>query len=378
MATLLDTSFPGADEAPIGAPFATAAGIASGMRKVGNQAAAAGASVFSVSYDASNTYPQDHEATIYFGVVGGRDCGPTVRTTDTGCYFMNSADGSNIRVYKRGGTFYELGVVVGVAYSAASRYTLRATGGTPTTLKVYQDGVQVGSDIVDDGETYGPCLTSGAAGMAGYDGTFRFSRFVGADLGAGGSGGAVSGNATLDEPAADGGAASAADLGGNASLDEPTAGGGAASAADLSGNATIDEPTAAGGLAGTASAISGDALVDEPAAGGGVASAADVSGNAQADEPAAAGGLASAAGLTSSDLEENNGTVHSNAPFEARVYSTVDGSLVVRKTGLTSTTSATAPRCSFQDVALVAGTTYYVHWIRTDTGQYGMERLVAA
>lgn len=152
-------------------------------------------------------------------------------------------------------------------------------------------------------------------------------------------------------------AAPASSVTGDAVIDEPTAGGGAASAADLSGNATIDEPTAGGGLESRAD-LSGGATIDEPTAGGGLA--------------AATIGI-----LTSGDLKDNTGAVHSNAPFEARVYSVADGSLVLRKTGLTSTTSATAPKCSFQDAPVAQGTQYYVHWIRTDSGQYGVELLTA-
>ena len=174
-------------------------------------------------------------------------------------------------------------------------------------------------------------------------------------------------------------AESASDISGNATIDEPSAGGGMESAAELSGNATVDEPGAGGGMSSAGSSeISGNATIDEPGAGGGMASAAEISGNATVDEPSAGGGMSGSGGtLTSGDLKDNGTGVHSNAPFEARVYAAGDGSLVVRKTALTSTTSATAPTCSFLDAAVVTGQQYYVQWIRTDTGQYGIELLTA-
>lgn len=151
----------------------------------------------------------------------------------------------------------------------------------------------------------------------------------------------------------------------------------AESASEISGNATVEEPAAGGGMTSAAD-LSGNATVDEPSAGGGMQSAAELSGNATVDEPSAGGGMSGSGGtLTSGDLKDNGTGVHSNAPFEARVYATGDGSLVVRKTSLTSTTSATAPTCSFLDAAVVPGQQYYVQWIRTDTGQYGIELLTA-
>lgn len=182
MTTLIDTSFPGADEDPLsqGGAFAIRTG---GIRRVGNQAANSTASVFSLAYHDA-TYPDDHEATMYVATVGGRDFGPAVRVSAAGAYFMQNVGGSSIFVYYwNGGGFAEVGNVLGT-YAVGKAYTLRVltTAAGEATLRVYEDGVQLGADIV----TTTFFLASGKAGISGYDGTWRASRFVGADLAAGG------------------------------------------------------------------------------------------------------------------------------------------------------------------------------------------------
>ena len=153
----------------------------------------------------------------------------------------------------------------------------------------------------------------------------------------------------------------------------------AESASEISGNATVEEPAAGGGMPSAAD-LSGNATVDEPSAGGGMQSAAELSGNAQIDEPTAGGGLAGGTPgtLTSSHLKTIDGIVHSNAPFECFVSFPSTGVLVLHKTGLTSTISATAPVCSFSDAALIQGVPVRVTWRRTDTLQEGTEILIPA
>ncbi len=80
--------------------------------------------------------------------------------------------------------------------------------------------------------------------------------------------------------------------------------------------------------------------------------------------------------VTSGELKTNNGTAHTSAPFEAFVNNATTGALIVKKTGLTSSGSTTAPTCTFTDAALPAvGTTVRVTWRRTDTGAEGTELL---
>ena len=127
--------------------------------------------------------------------------------------------------------------------------------------------------------------------------------------------------------------------------------------AELSGDATLDGLTAAGALASL-----------DPST---------LSGGATLDDLAASGALGVAPGtLISGELKTNNDTPHTSAPFEAFVSDKTTGELIVRKTGLTSSSSPTAPVCTFSDAALpVPGTQVRVTWRRTDTGAEGTELL---
>lgn len=127
------------------------------------------------------------------------------------------------------------------------------------------------------------------------------------------------------------------------------------------------------------STISGSATLDDIAASGSLTSAAPstLSGGATLDDVAAAGNLGTALGrLTSGELETNNSSPHTSAPFEAFVSDKTTGALLLRKEGLTSSASTTAPTCTFTDAALPSvGTQVRVTWRRTDTGAEGTELL---
>lgn len=171
--------------------------------------------------------------------------------------------------------------------------------------------------------------------------------------------------------------AAASNLSGGATLDGPTAAGGMNSPNNLTGNADLGG-VSAGGALDAPNSLSGGAALDGPTAGGGLSGASNLAGDAALDGVSASGTLGSAPGtLTSSDLKFNNGAVHSNVPFEAFISVPSTGALVLRKTGLTSTTSGTAPKCAFTDAALTPGTQYRVTWRRTDTGAEGTEILTA-
>ena len=181
MTVLLDTSFPGADENPLSTPFTVAVG---GFRKTSNQVTTVATNTFSAVADTSNTYPDDHEATVYVATLGQQDFGPAVRVNpSTGaCYFLQNANLTDIWVYwtNGGGGYVQVGTIVGEAFQIGDAITLRAIG---TDLQVLINGTQVGADI----DVTANLITSGNAGMSGYDnanapGAFRISRFIGADL----------------------------------------------------------------------------------------------------------------------------------------------------------------------------------------------------
>lgn len=131
------------------------------------------------------------------------------------------------------------------------------------------------------------------------------------------------------------------------------------------------------------SIVSGDAVLDGVTASGGVAPTppSSVSGGAQLDDITAGGTVGVAPGvLTSSKLWTNVGigSPHTSAPFEAFVSNKTTGVLVLRKAGLNSSASSSAPTCSFSDGLLTPGSQYRVTWRRTDTGAEGTEVLTAA
>lgn len=288
----------------------------------------------------------------------GRYIGPAVRVSASGDAYSVQATGGD----------WVVGRMVAGAWTSIGSGTWTAVDGQAIRLEVETiDAATVrlvlkrfGTTVTTINDTNAARITAAnSVGFGGYDAAGSdpgIADWTGDSLGAG-----------------------ASEISGNATIDEPSAGGGMESAAQLSGNATIDEPTAGGGMQSAGSSeISGDAAIDEPTAGGGMESAAELSGDAAIDEPAAGGGMSGTVGtLTSSDLKDNGTGVHSNAPFEARVYAVADGSLVLRATGLTSTTSATAPKVTLQSGSIIAGQQYYVHWLRTDTGQFGIELLTA-
>jgi hypothetical protein len=78
--------------------------------------------------------------------------------------------------------------------------------------------------------------------------------------------------------------------------------------------------------------------------------------------------------LTSTVLRRLNKTIHANKPFTAQVR-TLAGVGVVNKTGLTSSSLGI---CAFQDAALTQGQQVEVTWVRTDTGERGVEVLTVS
>lgn len=85
----------------------------------------------------------------------------------------------------------------------------------------------------------------------------------------------------------------------------------------------------------------------------------------------AQGTLATAPVFVSEPLKRNNGTLIANKALNfVALYDDTTGALVVRKTGLSTDASGVF---SFQDAALVAGTTYRVDWETVD-GERRMPR----
>lgn len=246
-----------------------------------------------------------------------------------------------------------------------------------TSLTVYHNDAPV-AGLTSVATTTHATGNPGIMASLGNNGTIRGDNYEAGNVTAGGGSSELSGNATLDGSTADGGMSGASSLSGGATMGDVSAGGGIQGGSTLTGGADLGGVSAGGGL-DAPNSLSGGATLDGPTAAGGASGGSTITGDAALDGPAAGGGMSSGATgtLTSSDLKFNNGAVHSNAPFEAFISVPSTGALVLRKTGLTSTTSGTAPKCSFADAALTPGTQYRVTWRRTDTGAEGTEILTA-
>lgn len=307
----------------------------------------------------------------------GRYIGPAVRVSASGDAYSVQATGGD----------WVVGRMVSGAWTTIGTGTWTAVDGQPIRLEVTGVGATVtlvlkrnGTTVTTINDTNAARITAAnSLGFGGYDAGGSdpgIADWSGDNLGGGSS--ELSGNATLDGSTADGGMSGASSLSGGATMGDVSAGGGIQGGSTLTGGADLGGVSAGGGL-DAPNSLSGGATLDGPTAAGGASGGSTITGDAALDGPAAGGGMSSGATgtLTSSDLKFNNGAVHSNVPFEAFISVPSTGALVLRKTGLTSTTSGTAPKCSFADAALTPGTQYRVTWRRTDTGAEGTEILTA-
>lgn len=141
--------------------------------------------------------------------------------------------------------------------------------------------------------------------------------------------------------------------------------------------AAIDVSTFAGSVKTDINVSGSTANVDVTAFAGVVTVGNDitVNGTTASINLSAFSGVVSAPGsITTEALKNNTGTVlSSTGSIEVNVYSLTDGSLVVRKTGLTSDGSGIV---TFYDASLVAGTTYRV--TVTISSSDGIARIQAA
>lgn len=141
--------------------------------------------------------------------------------------------------------------------------------------------------------------------------------------------------------------------------------------------AAIDVSTFAGSVKTDINVAGSTADVDVAAFAGVVTVGNDitVSGTTASIDISTFSGVVSAPGsITTEALKNNTGTVlSSTGSIEVNVYSLTDGSLVVRKTGLTSDGSGIV---TFSDASLVAGTTYRL--TVTISSSDGVARIQAA
>lgn len=177
MATVTD-NFNRADAGSLGANWTNSVGS---MQVAGNKANCLNNGVDNYDYYSGTSFTGDHYSQAVCSGTGNLSL--TVRDQGSGnLYLMNTViGGGNIKIYKLvGGTGYtELGDL-GVTVTVGHTYKLEANG---STLKGYDNGAQIGSDVTDG--TY----TGGAPGIGGVHQTAFWDDWEGGDVGGGGGGG---------------------------------------------------------------------------------------------------------------------------------------------------------------------------------------------
>lgn len=149
------------------------------MKIVSNQATRSGA-ITGVFWNA-DTFSANQSSQVYVVSNNNAYSGPGVRmsngTTDTLHGYFASVQFGTVGLYRyNNGSRTNLNTSLATGVTVASKtFKLTATGTSPTILRVYVDGVQVGSDYSDSSP-----ITSGQPGMISDGATF--DNWVGAEL----------------------------------------------------------------------------------------------------------------------------------------------------------------------------------------------------
>lgn len=179
MATFTD-NFNRADSANLGANW-TNDSTFSGLGISSNQAYnPASSNNFTIAWVATGTatFTADHSAQVICSVVGASELpGPAVRCANANYYYVHcSSTSANSEVVKSVAGAHTVIREMATTFANGDTCKLEVTG---TTLKVYKNGAQVGTDISDSD------LASGQPGFKIYSvaGTARVDDFDAADLG---------------------------------------------------------------------------------------------------------------------------------------------------------------------------------------------------
>lgn len=184
MTVLRDDNFTRADEDPLASPYVKPTPSVA-LRLVSNAVGVSVANNDCGAYDGGSSYPSNHWSEVTISASGGRDFGPAVRMTAGGnYYFLTNVNSGHIGLYKVTGvsTFASLVDFPTTDYVNGDVLYLEAQGdATSTTVIAKRNGTTI-ITYVDNTSPF----TGGAAGIAGFDGTWRVSRFRGGDFSAGG------------------------------------------------------------------------------------------------------------------------------------------------------------------------------------------------
>lgn len=113
----------------------------------------------SASYWAADSFNANHWSECK--ITTSSDGGPAVRCTASGCYYLGGGSGANaVWKWTSPGTWLKL-ADLNFIFTATDVIRAEATGSSPTTIKVYKNGVQQGSDVTDSSSPF----TTGSAGL---------------------------------------------------------------------------------------------------------------------------------------------------------------------------------------------------------------------
>lgn len=202
MTILAQDSFNRANENPLAAPWSTAsAGGPAGLKLVSNAVTPITTATDSWMYYSGVTWPADQYVKVKVGTLnaGKWDAGPVARMSATGFngYVLTFNDGSHLTLFKVvGGSFGSALSSISTTLGVGDIVELRATGTSTTTLKMYINGVQIGTDVVDSSSP----LTSGNAAIGMFDGAITADDFEAGDFTAGPAGAAFDDTGYIPSP----------------------------------------------------------------------------------------------------------------------------------------------------------------------------------
>ncbi len=153
-------NFDRADYSDLGANWTKTSDLAQPRIASNAVTSASGGSDSGAYYSAGTAPSADHWSELKITTTS--DGGPAVRCTADGCYYLAGSSGSNsIYRFKTGANWLQIGAALNITYGATDVVRLEATGTSTTTLKVYVNGVQQGTDRTDSSTP----LTTGYYGL---------------------------------------------------------------------------------------------------------------------------------------------------------------------------------------------------------------------
>lgn len=184
MTVLVSDSFNRANENPLASPWVQPAGTAYvNLKLASNTVTTATPGSDAGMYHGGMSAIQDQYCKVTIGALhtGAFDASACVRIAASGgfnAYAANYNDGTNLNVYKITADSFALLSGSAVVLNVGDIIEIRATGGAPTTLSLWVNGAQLGSNIVDSTSPF----TTGRAGVHVFDSAVTVDAFEAGDF----------------------------------------------------------------------------------------------------------------------------------------------------------------------------------------------------